>query len=154
MMKFFAKIVLFFCFISLSQSQVPLDRGALLNGEEGVMGKVADLHGYPSPKQVLDLAATLKLTDGQITRIREIYRDMMTRVKQLGKEIVQIEEELNTAFKSSLVTEGSVSDDTQAIGRLRGRMRGVFLTAHIQTKRVLTKDQVELIKSLNSAPKK
>jgi len=132
-------------------SQVPPDRNALLNGEEGTQAKVAELHVYPSPKKVLDLAGALNLTDDQKRIIKQITEETITRAKELGKQIIKIEEELNDALQTGFVNEKSVADDAQQIGRLRGRLRGVFLDAHIKTKKVLTANQLEIYKKLNTA---
>jgi len=132
-------------------SQVPPDRNALLNGEEGTQAKVAELHVYPSPKKVLDLAGALNLTDDQKRIIKQITEETITRAKELGKQIIKIEEELNDALQTGFVNEKSVADDAQQIGRLRGRLRGVFLNAHLKTKKVLTANQLEIYKKLSTA---
>jgi len=136
---------------NIAFSQVPTDRNTLLNGEEGTQAKVAELHVYPSPKKVLDLAGALNLTDDQKRIIKQITEETITRAKELGKQIIKIEEELNDALQTGFVNEKSVADDAQQIGRLRGRLRGVFLNAHLKTKKVLTANQLEIYKKLSTA---
>ena len=127
-------------------SQVPHDRNALLNGEEVGQANVAKLHGYPSPQKVLDLAGALNLKDDQRSIIKQINEETIARAKELGKQIIKIEEELNDALQTGFVNEKSVADDAQQIGRLRGRLRGVFLTAHYKTQKILTSTQIEMWK--------
>jgi hypothetical protein len=139
-------LVLSLSVLTLALSQVPSDRTALLNGEEGTQAKVAETLGYPSPKNILDQASTLRLSDVQRKSLNEIYIESVSRAKDLGKQIVKIEEELHDALQTGFVNEKSLADDAQQIGRLRGRLRGVFLTAHYNTKKVLTSIQLEMWK--------
>jgi len=134
--------------------QIPADRNTLLNADEGTQTAVADNVGYPSPKRVLDLSATLNLTESQRKSVREIYNEMYTRARELGKRIIKIEEELDEAFKAGFVTTQSVNDDTEQIGKLRGKLRGVYLGARIDTKRVLTANQMDMYKKLSVPPTK
>jgi len=134
--------------------QVPIDRNALLNGEEGHQTAVADNVGYPSPKRVLDLSSTLNLTESQRNALRDIYSETYTRAKELGKRIIKIEEELDEAFKAGFVTSQSVSDDCEQIGKLRGKLRGVLLGSRIAAKKLLTASQMDMYKKLSIPPTK
>jgi hypothetical protein len=134
--------------------QVPADRNALLNGDEGTQTSVADNVGYPSPKRVLDLSSTLNLTEGQRNALRDIYSETYTRAKELGKRIIKIEEELDEAFKAGFVTTQSVSDDAEQIGKLRGKLRGVLLSSRIATKKLLNANQLDMYKKLSIPPTK
>jgi Spy/CpxP family protein refolding chaperone len=125
------------------RSQVPPDRDALLNGDDNGMAACAESNGYPGPKHVLDLAERLALTARQKHDLREIYDDMNTRARALGKMIVKIEEELNYAFNSGMLSQESAADDAESVGKMRGTLRGVHLSAHIRTKELLTKKQLE-----------
>jgi len=135
-------------------SQVPSDRNALLTGQEKSLAAYADASGFPDPKQVLDLSSTLGLNDSQRKSVQTIYSEMITRAKELGQRIVGIEEEMSSAFKAGLVNEKSITDDSEQIGKLRGRLRAVYLTAHIKTKRVLTAAQIDLYQKLKKADDK
>jgi hypothetical protein len=135
---------------NIAFSQVPQDRNALLNGEEIAQAKVAELHGYPSPKKVFEFARSLNLNDGQMRTIKQISDESIARAVDLGKQIIKIEEELNDALQTGFVNEKSVADDAQQIGRLRGRLRGVFLAAHLKAKKVLNANQLEIYKKLST----
>jgi hypothetical protein len=139
---------------TIAFSQIPADRNALLNGEEGNQTAVADNVGYPSPKRVLDLSSTLNLTESQRNALRDIYSETYTRAKELGKRIIKIEEELDEAFKAGFVTAQSISDDAEQIGKLRGKLRGVFLSARISTKKLLNANQLDMYKKLSVPPTK
>jgi Spy/CpxP family protein refolding chaperone len=138
------------CSLSLL-AQIPADRDVLLNAEGAGQAKYAEMNGYPGPKHVLDLADTLKLNQMQKKKVKEIFNEMESRAKELGQRIVRIEEEMNTAFRQGLVNEKSIKDDSEQIGRLRGRLRAVHLVAHLKTKELLSKEQRDLYKVLRNA---
>jgi hypothetical protein len=153
------KRILVFCLSILAMStilfsQVPVDKSALLNGEEGTQSAVADNIGYPAPRRVLDLSSTLNLTESQRNALRDIISETSARTKELGKRIIKIEEELSEAYKAGFVTQQSVSDDCEQIGKLRGKLRGVFLSARIATKKLLTASQIDMYKKLSVPPTK
>jgi Spy/CpxP family protein refolding chaperone len=131
-------------------AQIPSDRDVLLNGEGNGQGMFAESHDYPGPKHILDLAKELGLSDEQKKSIQKIYDDMHTRAKDVGARIVEIEEELNDAFKTGLISDKSIMDDTEQIGKLRGKLRAIHLTAHLKTKKLLTTDQLVIYKKLRS----
>jgi hypothetical protein len=133
-----------------ASAQVPADKEALLAGDGAGQGMYAELNGYPGPKHVLDLASTLNLSAEQKRLLTEIYKGMSARARELGTRIVRVEDELNTAFRQGLVNERSVTDDAEQIGRLRGRLRAVHLTAHIKTKDILSRAQLDMYKSLRA----
>jgi len=154
MKRIYIVALLFFFICAFALSQVPPDRNSLLNGEEGIQAKVAGELGYPSPKSVLDDAATLKLTDDQKKQLKIIQSELTNRAQQLGKQVVKIEQELHDALQAGLVNEKAVGDDAQQIGRLRGRLRGVFLAAHLQTKKLLNSSQLEIYKKTSVSEEK
>lgn len=141
---------LLFSFFTLhfALSQVPPDRDVLLNAKGNGQATYAEMNGYPGPKHALDLASSLQLTKSQREALRDIYDEMASRAKELGKRIVQIEQEMHDAFRAGLVTEKSIRDDAEQIGRLRGRLRAVHLVAHLKTKNVLKPNQIELYRKL------
>jgi Spy/CpxP family protein refolding chaperone len=139
---------------AVAAAQVPSDRDALLAGEGAGQGMAAEMNGYPGPKHVLDLAAALSLNPEQKRQITAVYKEMSARAKELGTRIVRVEDELNTAFRQGLVSERSVKDDAEQIGRLRGRLRAVHLTAHLKTKELLSRQQLDLYKSMRAQDNK
>lgn len=141
--------------LNIAVAQIPLDRDGLLNAEGMGQAKYAEMNGYPGPKHVLDLANELVLTPDQAKSIKVIFKEMETRSKELGVHIIRIEEELNDAFKEGMLNEKSVRDDTEQIGKLRGRLRATHLVAHLKTKEILTPKQIDLyVKLRNTDAKK
>ena len=153
--KSFVPVLLVMCFVSTGvlQAQIPADRDGLLNAEGMGQAKFAELNGYPGPKHVLELGDKLQLSDEQKKTVTAAYNDMATRAKDIGKQIVRIEGELNDAFARNFVNEKSVRDDAEEIGRLRGKLRSVHLNAHLRTKALLTAKQIEMYKTLRGVTK-
>jgi hypothetical protein len=139
-----------FCLLNFALSQVPPDKDGLLNAEGMGQAKYAEMNGYPGPKHVLDLAVQLKLGEEQKASVQSFYNEMSLRAKEVAKQIIQIEQELNSAFAQGLVVEKSVRNDCEEIGRLRGKLRSIHLVAHMKTKEVLSATQIAMYKKLRS----
>jgi Spy/CpxP family protein refolding chaperone len=140
--------------IGAAVAQVPSEKQGLLAGEGLGQGMLAEQNGFPGPKHVLDLSDKLELSDQQKKAVADIYVEMQSRAKELGAQIVNLEQELSKAFEDKLVVEKSVRDDAEQIGRLQGRLRAVHLNAHLKTRTVLTQKQIDLYFSLRTAEKK
>jgi Spy/CpxP family protein refolding chaperone len=134
-------------------AQVPPDKDNLLNGEGAGQGMYAEAHGYPGPKHVLDMQKDLQLSDEQKKSVQNIFDEMKSRAKELGQAIVKIEVELNSAFADGMISEKSVRDDSEEIGRIRGKLRSVHLIAHIKTKKVLNETQLAKYKKMRADSK-
>jgi len=134
-------------------AQVPLDRDVLLGGEGAGQGMFAEEHGYPGPKHVLDMQKDLQLSEEQKKSVQNIFDEMKSRAKELGQAIVKIEVELNSAFADGMITEKSVRDDTEEIGRIRGKLRSVHLIAHMKTQKILNETQLAKYKKMRAESK-
>ncbi len=141
-------------FVAAVSAQVPPDREMLLKGEGSPLLKNIEAYGYPDPARVVQFATTLNISSAQKTILEQIAADMKTRAKELGQQIVRVESELDEAFKSGMVGDRSVRDDAEQIGRMRGRLRAVYLTGFLSARRVLTSAQLDLYKKLIAAPEK
>jgi Spy/CpxP family protein refolding chaperone len=115
----------------------------LLNGEGMGLARPAELNGYPGPRHVLDLGSELILTPDQEKRVETIRQQMLTRAIALGKQIVQAETDLDAAFQSGTLSERDLGTRVTAIARLHGDLRLAHLRAHLQTKPVLSAEQVK-----------
>lgn len=102
----------------------------------------AELNGVPGPMHVLELAQQLTLTAEQSSQLNAITAEMRTSAQQLGRQVIAAEAELDAAFKADAVDEQTIAETTARIASLRGRLRAVHLVAHLQTKHLLSGDQV------------
>ena len=126
----------------------PEDVAGLLNGEGMGMAKAAELNGYPGPAHVLALANELNLTKAQSAQVQGIFDRMNTEAKRLGAELVERERAFDELFASSDIIPDRVSAETAAISEIQGRLRSVHLIAHLETKPVLSADQIALYSRL------
>ena len=118
------------------------DVAALLKGEGMGMAKAAELNGYPGPVHVLALANELKLTESQRQQVQTIFDRMSAAAKPLGAELVERERVLDGLFVTGEITVDRLAAETVAIGELQGRLRSVHLAAHLETRALLSPEQI------------
>ena len=118
------------------------DIAALLQGEGMGMAKAAELNGYPGPKHVLTLAEELKLTASQRQEIQAVFDRMSAAAKPLGAELVERERALDQQFAKREITHDRLAAETAAIGELEAHLRSVHLAAHLETRALLSPDQI------------
>ncbi|HEY7609385.1 MAG TPA: hypothetical protein VIF14_09150 [Alphaproteobacteria bacterium] len=104
--------------------------------------KAAELNGYPGPAHLLENAAALKLSDAQRRGIEAIRARMAAAAAALGREIVAKERELDAAFAGGRIAEEVLAAKTGEIAALTGRLRAVHLAAHIESRPLLSPQQI------------
>ncbi len=115
----------------------------LLAGAGMGLARSAELNQYPGPLHVLELADDLGLDQAQRTAVEKIRRDMLEEAKRLGHEIVEAERHLDRRFAHRHIDEEVLRRSTDSIARLLGALRFVHLRAHLETRELLSGDQVE-----------
>jgi hypothetical protein len=114
----------------------------LLAGRGLGAARAAELNHFPGPVHVLELREQLGLSDGQIHAVQDIFDRMSAAAKPLGGEIVAAERRLDEAFASASIVPDTLRAETVVIAQLQGRLRVVHLTAHLETRALLTQDQI------------
>ena len=127
----------------LFQTLSPEDVQGLLEGRGMGLAKAAELNSYPGPRHVLDLAESLKLTPQQRVTVQKAHDEMKAAAVKLGKEIVDLEQQLNDAFASTKIDAKRLRELTAAIAERQGTLRYVHLAAHLATHAALTTEQIE-----------
>jgi hypothetical protein len=102
----------------------------------------AELNGVPGPLHVLQLKDRLKVTTEQQAALERITAEMKSAAQNLGQKVIAAEGELDAAFKSNRADEATIEGMTAEIAALNGQLRAVHLVAHLQTRRLLSGDQV------------
>jgi hypothetical protein len=100
------------------------------------------LNGYPGPAHVLALVGELKLSTPQRQQVQAVFDRMSAAAKPLGAELIERERLLDQLFAKGDITPDRLSAETTAIGALTGRLRSVHLAAHLETKALLSADQI------------
>lgn len=122
---------------ALSQEQID----GLLAGEGMGLALPAELHGYPGPRHVLDLADELNLSTSQLEATEELFASMNRRARELGRAIVELERDLDAAFAAGSVTPDELDRLVREIGLRRAELRAVHLGAHLELWPVLAEAQ-------------
>lgn len=126
----------------------PEDVAGLLKGEGMGMAKAAELNGYPGPVHVLALADRLRLTPAQRRRVQAVFDRMSAAAKSLGPQLVERERLLDRLFATAEITPARLAAATAAAAELRGRLRAVHLSAHLETRALLDPAQIALYQRL------
>jgi Spy/CpxP family protein refolding chaperone len=102
----------------------------------------AELNGVPGPLHVLQLKQQLGVTPEQAASLEQITASMTVSARQLGKQVIEAERELDAAFRSRGADEERIRDISARIGALNAELRTVHLLAHLKTRHILTDRQV------------
>lgn len=117
------------------------EQEGLLQGRGMGLALPAELHGYPGPMHVLEVADALDLSAEQREETERLYREMLEQAQTLGARIVELERELDAAFASGEITSEQIESLTVEIGEQRGRLRHVHLAYHLDMDALLTPEQ-------------
>ena len=129
---------------TLSEEEVQ----TLLSGQGMGLAKTAELNHYPGPRHVLDLATQLQLSETQRTETQQIYDRMHQEAVRLGTLVVDKERELDHLFATEAVDSQTLQKLTQQIAQLQGDLRVAHLQAHVEVKRVLSREQIDTYDAL------
>jgi hypothetical protein len=116
----------------------------LLAGRGMGLARAAELNRYPGPLHVLELEGRLGLSDAQRDAVQASFARMRTQAQTLGTAIIERERALDAAFKAQTVSPDSLAAMTADIAALQGRLRAAHLAAHLETRAVLTPQQIAL----------
>ncbi len=89
-----------------------------------------------------ELQGKLGLTPEQMAAVQASFRRMEAAAKPLGAELVARERDLDAQFRQGMMTPARLGTETEAIGSLQGRLRGVHLAAHLEMRAVLSPAQI------------
>lgn len=129
---------------SLSSSDIEeLQRG----GGWG-LARAAELNGVPGPIHILEMKTEILLTVTQEAQIKDLYHSMNEKAVALGQEFIELERKLNDEFKNNTINSDSLESYVQEIESIRSQLRFVHLSAHLETPKILTREQIELYNQL------
>jgi LTXXQ motif family protein len=102
----------------------------------------AELNGIPGPLHVLQLKDQLKVTPEQQAALTQVTAQMKASAEALGARVISAERDLDLAFRSGTADEKNIEAATHRIAVLNGQLRAVHLVAHLQTRKLLSAQQV------------
>jgi Spy/CpxP family protein refolding chaperone len=118
------------------------DIAALRNADGMGFAKAAELNGYPGPRHVLALLRELRLSESQAAQVTTIRDRMSAAARPLGDELIDRERALDQLFAQREITPERLTAATAAIGDVQGRLRAVHLAAHLETRAILSAEQI------------
>ncbi len=117
------------------------EREALEQGQGFGMALVADRHGYPGPKHILELQQELELNPAQEEQVRSLFERMHTRALTAGHDVLAKEAELEKLFASGTPDEPGVRRLLAEVSAARAELRWIHLSAHLAARDLLTPGQ-------------
>jgi Spy/CpxP family protein refolding chaperone len=114
----------------------------LLGGAGLGMARPAELHSYPGPLHVLELAEPLGLTDDQQATAERLRADMLAEAVPLGHQLVDAERTLDAVFASGAATAADVERAVAQAAAVRARLRSAHLRAHLAMRDALSPAQI------------
>jgi len=121
----------------------PQEVDDLLAGRGMGLAKAAELNSYPGPAHALELADRLGLSEAQRANLTAIKAHMTEKAVALGRDIVGKERDLDRRFAENRIDAAGLEAATAEIAALQGRLRAVHLAAHLETKALMTVEQVQ-----------
>lgn len=114
----------------------------LLNGRGAGYARTAELNSYPGPRHLLDLTEALLLSQSQVEALNKIFEEMQTEAQRLGTQIIEAEGLLSASFADRQISDETLAGQILDLADLYGQLRVVHLQAHLQSRALLTDNQV------------
>jgi hypothetical protein len=124
------------------------------------LARAAELNGYPGPRHVLEAvgARRLQLTPEQIQTVQRLFDEMSSEAQRLGNMVLREEWALEQAFRKGAISEADLHASVGRIAAFQGDLRVVHLRTHLETRSVLSEQQIQRYNELRSysadSPKK
>ena len=118
------------------------DVAGLLRGAGLGMARPAEVHGYPGPLHVLELAEPLLLTAEQRATAERLRAEMLAEAVPLGRQLVDAERSLDALFQSGAATATDIERAVAVAAAAHARLRAVHLRTHVAMRDAMTADQI------------
>jgi hypothetical protein len=115
--------------------------GYLAGGGMG-LARPAELNHYPGPRHVLDLSKELGLDDAQYAALSASFDRMHAEAVRLGNAYVDAETRLEAFFARGGGSPAAMEALVASAADRLGELRAVHLRAHLETRRILTPEQI------------
>ncbi|MEI3804714.1 periplasmic heavy metal sensor [Agrobacterium sp. CCNWLW32] len=104
--------------------------------------KAADLNGMPGPSHVGKMATELALTAEQTAAVEQLFQTMRKDAATEGRQMIAGEAALDASFRNGAIDADQLRAQLDRIEESRARLRYIHLAAHLETVKLLTKEQI------------
>jgi hypothetical protein len=111
-------------------------------GRAMTQARVAEKNHYPAPYFALKMVSELALFEDQIAPMRAIHDTLHRRTMQLGRQLLDEETKLELYFEDQEKDPPKLAAIVRESARLRGEIRLMHLEADIETRKILSQDQL------------
>nr|WP_321458157.1 hypothetical protein [uncultured Cohaesibacter sp.] len=118
------------------------DIAELRRGGGWGLAKAAELNGVPGPTHLLELKDKIPLDAEQVEKLQALYDKMTEEAKAQGESFISLEAKLNEEFRSGIINDGLLQTSLGYIEEARRKLRYIHLSAHLQTLKILTTEQI------------
>ncbi len=118
------------------------DMAELEQGGGWGFAKAADLNGMPGPSHVGKMATELALTVEQNTAVEQLFQTMRKDAATEGRQMIAGEAALDASFRNGAIDADQLRAQLDRIEESRARLRYIHLAAHLETVKLLTKEQI------------
>jgi Spy/CpxP family protein refolding chaperone len=105
-------------------------------------GRIAERNHHPGPSHVLDLADELGLDRSQIARLSDIERRLKADARDLAGDLLEQESVLAAGFAAATADAAQIGRISDTMAAIEAQLRTLHLTAHLETRAVLTPAQL------------
>ena len=120
----------------------------LTNGGGWGLAKAAELNGYPGPVHIFQIEKEINLTQEQKNKVNVLFKQMKKEAISLGVQLIKLEKQLNISFQNKTINQNSLENQIFNIMEVRKKLRLVHLSTHLETPKILTKEQIVLYNKL------
>lgn len=106
------------------------------------LAKAADLNGMPGPSHVQKMAKELELTTEQLASVQSLFQTMRNDAATEGRQMIAGEAALDAGFRNGSIDADQLRAQLARIEANRARLRYIHLAAHLETVKLLTKEQI------------
>lgn len=118
------------------------DLDELRRGGGWGLAKAAELNGIPGPAHLLELKDDIALSKDQMIEITKIYKEMRAQAIEQGVRLISLEQDLETLFRNGSANQATLRSALKKIAETRMELRYIHLATHLETPKILSKDQI------------
>ena len=124
------------------------DIAELRKGGGWGLAKAAELNGVPGPVHLLELADDIPVSVEQRSILQRLYKTMKQAAIAEGANLIATEVALDQAFRAGDLSSDMLRVLLDNIEQSRGHLRFIHLSAHLETRDILTAEQIERYNTL------